>query len=225
MFRDQDFASIPIEKTVEFARHFGRPILHPHSGSPEGHPEIHVIHRRAGNTAAEEYFATYTNSLAWHTDHSFEVQPPGVSFLWALEVPDAGGDTVFVDMEKAYERLSPAFQERLKGLHAVHTGRNQAARATATDGYTRREPIDTAHPLVRTHPATGKKALYFNPSNTKQVVGFKKEEGDYLLKFLTEHLTLGHDMQCRVKWANGTVLVFDVSGRSFGFVMNEASNN
>ncbi|KAI5459589.1 taurine dioxygenase [Mariannaea sp. PMI_226] len=209
VFRDQDFASIPIAQAVEFGRHFGRLILHPHSGSPAGHPEVHIILRRAGNNVAREFFENYTNSLAWHTDHSFEVQPPGMAFLYALEVPKAGGDTVFVDMEQAYERLSPAFQERLKGLSAVHTGRDQAARAAATGGYTRRAPIETAHPIVRTHPATGKKSLYFNPSNTKKVVGFKKEESDFLLKFLSDHITLGQDMQCRVRWENGTVLVFD----------------
>lgn len=149
--------------------------------------------------------------MAWHTDHSYEVQPPGVAFLYALEVPQAGGDTVFVDMETAFERLSPAFREMLSNLSVVHTARKQTARALATGGHIRRAAIDTAHPLVRTHPATGKKALYFNPSNAESVVGFKKEESDFLLKFLSDHIMLGHDMQCRVKWANGTVVVWDVS--------------
>ncbi|KAM3538909.1 hypothetical protein ARSEF1564_008177 [Beauveria bassiana] len=81
--------------------------------------------------------------MAWHSDNSFDVQPPGVTFLYALEVPPEGGDTVFVDMEKAYERLSPPFQNMLQGLTAVHTSRDQAARALAGGGYVRREPVDT----------------------------------------------------------------------------------
>ncbi|KAL2065862.1 hypothetical protein VTL71DRAFT_3532 [Oculimacula yallundae] len=209
VFRDQDFASLPTQETIEYCRYFGRLFFHPHAGFPPGAPEITVVHRPAGNTMAAEFFDLHTNSLAWHSDNTYEVQPPGVTFLYALEVPDAGGDTVFTDMEKAYERLSPAFQERLKGLEAVHTARDQTARAIAGGSYVRREPIDTAHPLVRTHPATGKKALFVNPQFTRQIIGFKKEESDMLLNFLYNHVKLGHDMQCRVKWTNGTVIVWD----------------
>lgn len=211
IFRDQGFASLPIGQAVDFCRYFGRLFLHPHSGAPQGYPEIHLVHRRAGNTIAPDYFQSHTHSMAWHSDNTYEVQPPGITFLYSLEVPDAGGDTVFVDTEKAYQRLSPAFQERLRGLEAIHTARDQTARALANDGYVRREPIDTVHPIVRTHPATGKKALFVNPQFTRQVVGFKKEESDYLLKFLYDHMTSSHDLQCRVKWENGTVVVFDVS--------------
>lgn len=210
VFRDQDFASLPVGETVDFCRYFGRLFLHPHSGAPMNHPEIHLVHRRAGNTIAPDFFQFHTHSMAWHSDNTYEVQPPGITFLYALEVPDEGGDTVFVDTEMAYKRLSPAFQERLKGLQAMHTARDQTARARENDGYVRREPIDTVHPIVRTHPTTGKKALFVNPQFTRQVVGFKKEESDYLLKFLYDHMTSGHDMQCRVKWENRSVVVFDV---------------
>ena len=210
VFRDQNFASLPIGQAVDMCRYFGRLFLHPHGGNPKGHPEIHLLHRRAGNTIASDFFQFHTHSMAWHSDNTYEVQPPGTTFIYALEVPDEGGDTVYVDTEKAYERLSPAFQERLKGLQAMHTARDQTARALANNGYVRREPIDTVHPIVRTHPATGKKALFVNPQFTRQVVGFKKEESDYLLKFLYDHMTSSHDLQCRVKWENGSVVVFDV---------------
>ncbi|GIZ42870.1 hypothetical protein CKM354_000612000 [Cercospora kikuchii] len=209
VFRDQDFASLPIGQSVDFCRYFGRLFLHPHSGAPKGHPEIHIVHRRAGNTIAADYFQSHTHSMAWHSDNTYEVQPPGITFLYALEVPDDGGDTIFTDTEKAYERLSPAFQERLRGLQAMHTARDQAARAQANDGYVRREPIDTLHPVVRTHPATGKKSLFVNPQFTRQIVDFKKEESDIILKFLYDHMTSSHDLQCRVKWRTGDVVVFD----------------
>lgn len=149
--------------------------------------------------------------MAWHSDNSFDVQPPGISFLYALEVPAEGGDTVFADMETAYERLSPGFQKTLDALEAVHTSRDQTARAVAGGGYVRREPIDTVHPIVRTNLVTGKKALFVNPLYTRQIVGFKKEESDHLLKFLYNHITMSHDLQCRVRWENRTVVVFDVS--------------
>lgn len=211
MFHNQDFAGLPIGDAVDFCRYFGRLFLHSHSGAPKGHPEIHIVHSRAGNTLSPEFFSLHTHSMAWHSDNSFDVQPPGVTFLYALEVPAEGGDTVFADMEKAYERLSPAFQKMLEGLTAVHTSRDQAARALAGGGYVRREPVDTVHPIIRTNPLTGKRALFVNPQYTRQVVGFKKEESDNLLQFLYNHVAMSHDLQCRVRWENKTVIVFDVS--------------
>ncbi|TWU70758.1 hypothetical protein ED733_001625 [Metarhizium rileyi] len=209
VFREQDFASLPIKEAVDYCRYFGRLFLHSHSGAPKGHPEIHIVHSRAGNTIAPEFFEFHTHSMTWHSDNSFDIQPPGITFLYALEVPAEGGDTVFADAEKAYERLSSSFQKTLEGLEAIHTSRDQSARAVAGGGYVRREPIDTTHPIVRTNPLTGKKSLFVNPSYTRQVVGFKKEESDYLLKFLYNHITLSQDLQCRVRWENGTVVVFD----------------
>ena len=98
-----------------------------------------------------------------HTDVSFEMQPPGTTFLYLLDGPVAGGDTLFANCAEAYRRLSPAFQERLHGLKAVHSGHEQAVAARARDSIVRREPVSNVHPIVRTHPATGEKALYINP--------------------------------------------------------------
>lgn len=140
---------------------------------------------------------------------TYENQPPGTTFLYALDVPKAGGDTLFVNQVKAYERLSPAFRERLAGLKAVHSGFEQAASAKAKGSIYRREPVSSIHPLVRTHPATGEKALYVNQQFTRYIIGYKQEESDYLLKFLYDHIALSQDLQCRVKWAPGTVVVWD----------------
>ena len=112
-------------------------------------------------------------------------------------------------MAEAYNRLSPEFQKRLHGLKAVHSGHEQAAAAKARNSIVRREPISNVHPVVRTHPATGEKALYVNPQFTRRIVGFKKEESDYLLKFLYDHIALGADFQARMKWEKGTVIVWD----------------
>jgi len=124
-------------------------------------------------------------------------------------VPRSGGDTLFLNQVKAYERLSPAFRERLAGLKAVHSGIEQAESALKRGGVVRRDPISSIHPLVRTHPATGEKALYINPQFTRYIVGFKKEESDYLLKFLYDHMAFSQDVQCRVRWAPKTVVVWD----------------
>ncbi|KAG6234218.1 hypothetical protein E4U25_006073 [Claviceps purpurea] len=209
VFHNQDFPKLPIGQIVDYCRYFGRLFLHSHSGFPKGHPEIHIVHSRAGNTLSPEFFAMHTHSMAWHSDNSFDVQPPGVTFLYALEVPPEGGDTIFTDTECAYDRLSPAFRNLLDGLHAVHTSRDQAARAVAGGGYVRREPVDTTHPVVRTNPRTGRKALFVNPQYTRRIVGLKTEESDMLLRFLFDHIANSQDLQCRVRWGNGTVVVFD----------------
>ena len=90
-FRGQDFADLPIEKALEFGAYFGRHHIHPTSGSPEGFPEIHLVHRGAGDRSAEEFFASRTSSVAWHSDVSYEQQPPGTTFLYILDKPETGG--------------------------------------------------------------------------------------------------------------------------------------
>ena len=112
-------------------------------------------------------------------------------------------------MAAAYRRLSPEFQKRLHGLKAVHSGHEQVQAAVARGSVYRREPISTIHPVVRTHPATGEKALYVNPQFTRRIVGFKKEESEYLLKFLFDHIALSADIQVRMKWEDRTVVVWD----------------
>ncbi|KAL1990179.1 hypothetical protein VTN49DRAFT_6018 [Thermomyces lanuginosus] len=209
VFRNQDFANLPIEKALEFGGYFGRHHIHPTSGAPKGFPEIHLVHRSADDKFADEFLEEHTNSVTWHSDVSYERQPPGTTFLYLLDGPTAGGDTLFLNQVKAYERLSPEFRKRLHGLKAVHSGFEQAASSLARGGVVRRDPVQHEHPLVRTHPVTGEKALYVNPQFTRYIVGLKKEESDYLLKFLFDHMALSQDIQARVKWAPGTVVVWD----------------
>ncbi|CAK7273522.1 hypothetical protein SEPCBS119000_005699 [Sporothrix epigloea] len=208
-FRAQDFADLPIQDALDFGAYFGRHHIHPTSGAPEGYPEIHLVHRAAGDTTAEKFFATRTNSVAWHSDVSYELQPPGTTFLYILDKPETGGDTLFTDAVEAYNRLSPALQQRLHGLQATHSGIEQVNSSVARGSIKRRDPVYNVHPLVRTHPGTGQKALYVNPQFTREIVGFKKEESDALLNFLYSHLALGADFQARVKWEEGTVVVWD----------------
>lgn len=162
-FRAQDFADLSIPDALKYGSYFGRHHIHPTSGAPEGFPEVHLVHRGANDKGAEEFFKTRTSSVAWHSDVSYEAQPPGTTFLYILNKPDVGGDTLFVDSVQAYKRLSPLFQERLHGLKATHSGIEQVNAAAARASIKRREPVVNSHPIVRTHPATGEKALYVNP--------------------------------------------------------------
>lgn len=162
-FRGQDFADLPIKDALEWGGYFGRHHVHPTSGSPEGHPEVHLVHRSAGDRSAEAFFETRTSSVAWHSDVSYEAQPPGTTFLYILDKPETGGDTLFVDAVEAYNRLSPLFQERLHGLQAVHSGIEQVNAAKSRGSIVRREPVYNVHPIVRTHPVTGEKGIYVNP--------------------------------------------------------------
>lgn len=105
----------------------------------------------------------------WTIDVTYEKQPPGTTFLYSLDIPvdeydlHSGGDTAFADMVEAYERLSEPFKKILHGLKATHSAHEQANASRLRGGIVRREPIISEHPIVRTHPATGKKALFVNP--------------------------------------------------------------
>ncbi|KAJ5235164.1 uncharacterized protein N7469_004332 [Penicillium citrinum] len=208
-FRDQDFADLPIHEALEFGGYFGRHHIHPTSGSPEGFPEIHLVHRNNNAWELDEYLAGKNSSVSWHSDVTYEQQPPGTTFLYILDSPEVGGDTVFVNQVEAYNRLSPAVKERLHGLKAVHSGFEQAEFSLKRGSVVRREPVQNVHPIVRTHPVTGEKALFVNAGFTRSIVGLKKEESDALLGFLLNHVGRGIDYQARIRWAPKTVVVWD----------------
>ncbi|ETS85973.1 hypothetical protein PFICI_03998 [Pestalotiopsis fici W106-1] len=190
VFREQQFADLPISDVLDFGAYYGRYHVHPTSGSPKGYPQIHLVH-------------------LWHSDVTYERQPPGITFLYVLEKPESGGDTLFANCFEAYERLSPAFQHRLHGLTAIHSGAEQIKASIAKGSVTRRAPVVTEHPIVRTHPTTGEKAIFVNPQFTRNIVGMKQEESEALLKFLYNHVSYGADFQVRVRWEPGTVVVWD----------------
>jgi alpha-ketoglutarate-dependent taurine dioxygenase len=161
-FRDQDFADLPIQEALDFGSYFGRHHIHPTSGAPEGYPEIHLVHRNGSKGELDTFFRNRNSSVGWHSDVTYEKQPPGTTFLYIFNTPEVGGDTAFVNQVEAYNRLSPLLKERLHGLKAVHSGFEQADFSKKRGGVVRREPVSSEHPIVRTHPATGEKALFIN---------------------------------------------------------------
>jgi alpha-ketoglutarate-dependent taurine dioxygenase len=164
-FRDQDFADLPLQEALDFGGYFGRHHIHPTSGSPEGHPELHIVHRYGtpGTSEFDSFLAGRNSSVSFHSDVTYEAQPPGTTFLYIFNSPDDGaGDTVFTNQVEAYNRLSEPLKERLHGLKAVHSGFEQAQFSRDKEGVVRREPVKNEHPIVRTHPATGEKALFVN---------------------------------------------------------------
>lgn len=131
----------------------------------------------------------YDNSITstvWHSDVSYELQPPGLTTFFLLSQPRTGGDTLFTSQVSTLNKLSPTFVTFLKTLKAVHSGVEQAeySRKGKRGGVVRREPVENTHPVVRKHPVTGEEALYINKQFTKRIVGLKKEEsGEFRIRF------------------------------------------
>ncbi|KDQ11595.1 hypothetical protein BOTBODRAFT_35260 [Botryobasidium botryosum FD-172 SS1] len=211
VFRDQpDFLELGAEGWREWGRYFGRLHIHPTSGHPAGIPEMHLVYKDADNTFNFE-LQDHVTSTSWHSDVSYELQPPGLTTFFLLSTPATGGDTLFVSQIATLKHLSAPFVEFLRTLKAVHSGVPQAeySRAGRRGGTVRREPVENVHPVVRRHPVTGEEALYVNAQFTKKIVGLKREESDTILKFLYDHVAKNADSQLRVKWSPNTVVLWD----------------
>lgn len=148
IFRSQDFRDLPIPSVIEFCKYFGPLYIFEKGPYLPDCPEIHIAHNSDDDTRLRDSHSLRTTSMSWHIDGSADSQPPGLVFLYMLECPDLGGDTVFTNTAEAYKKLSPSFAERLHGLKAEHKLRTGFA---------------SIHPVVRTHPVTGEKCLFVNP--------------------------------------------------------------
>ena len=209
IFREQDIASYGPQFIVDFGNYFGPLHKHPTSGTPDGFPEIHVTFRGLLELELHQTFATRTNNIQWHSDVSYELQPPHYTFFSVLQGPESGGDTLFADTVEAYKRLSPAMQSMLEGLHILHTSEDQANSNKQAGGVLRRDPVSTIHPLVRQHPVTKEKYLFLNREFGRKIVELKGEESDSLLGFLNNLVENSHDLQLRASWEPNTVVMWD----------------
>ncbi|PFH50768.1 hypothetical protein AMATHDRAFT_75349 [Amanita thiersii Skay4041] len=211
VFHDQqDFFDRGPDFYREWGSYFGRLHIHPTSGHPKGYPDVHLVYRDAKTTYNYERDETITTTL-WHSDISYELQPPGLTTFFLLALPETGGDTLFASQVMTLKRLSPPVVAFLRTLKALHSGIEQAnfSRSGKRGATVRREPVEHVHPVVRRHPVTGEEALYVNRQFTRHIVGLKREESDAILKFLFDHIDKSADNQVRVKWAPNTVVLWD----------------
>jgi taurine dioxygenase len=198
-FRNQKLGH---ESHKEFGRRFGELHVHPAIPGPEGHPEILPIHT--------DEKSTYIAGERWHSDVSCEGEPPMGSILYLHTVPEYGGDTLFSNMYAAYDALSDRMKDYLDGLTARHDGEPQY-RARYKD----RVADDSGmvypwadHPVVRTHPETGRKCLFVNPIFTTRINELPRLESDAVLKMLHE-LCAMPDFQVRFRWQPHSVAFWD----------------
>jgi sulfonate dioxygenase len=212
-FRDQDFIDEdPQWQVWNWGQFFGRPHIHPVSGHPAGIPEFHLVYRAPKKDGEANYYDAFTttlNGVRWHSDVTYEKQPPGLTALFLYDSPPSGGDTGYADQREAYRRLSPSFAAYLETLEVLHSGVAQAELGKANNAPPRREPVENIHPLVRRHPVTGEKALYVNRQFSRRIIGLKEEESDAILNLLYDHIERGSDFQIRVNWKPRTVVLWD----------------
>ncbi|KAH8778932.1 hypothetical protein BGZ57DRAFT_1015910 [Hyaloscypha finlandica] len=209
VFRGQDFKDIGVEKQKVFGSYFGRLHVHPVGAHVEGAIEFHNIYLGSDNLYRAQRRSSKLTTTGYHSDVSYEHQPPGITILTLLSLPSTGGDTGWVSQVAAYERLSDPIKKLLEGLRAEHSGFPQAESARRDGKFVRREPVKSEHPIVRVHPGTGQKALFINPGFTKRIIGLKDEESDALLQLLFKHISQSQDIQVRVKWDDTTVSLWD----------------
>src|SRR5262245_55885233 len=201
-FRDQE---VTRDQHKAFGRRFGALHVHPFLQplKDEGHPEFVVLESDAKHPFVAE---------AWHSDVTFQTEPPLGSMLRCVAAPEFGGDTMWASMYAAYEALSDTMQRLLSSLIAIHdTSRTFSRDTYRTEhiGGKRAEQVVAAeHPVVRTHPETGQKALFVNSAFTHSIKGMKSAESDAVLDFLYRHIE-SPDFTCRFRWRKNSMAMWD----------------
>jgi taurine dioxygenase len=195
-FREQD---ITPEQHIAFARQFGELEIHPKTPADQPNPEI--LHLRSSQMATQ-------GADLWHSDVTWRETPSLGSVLRGRIIPEVGGDTLFADMVAAYEGLSPAMKDWVCTLTAVHDGGGFATMAgrPASEFHALYPPQE--HPVVRTHPETGERALYVNVAFTKQIAGLSRKESDWLLDHLYGQAAIP-EYQCRFRWRKNSIAFWD----------------
>ena len=206
--RDQQ---LTLAHQIAFGRLFGELDVHPIVNAMDGHPEVVRAWKPAGESAS---FGT-----GWHSDNSFFECPSLGTVLYGVVIPPYGGDTLFASMGRAYERLSDTMKSWLDEMTAVHSASvAYDPKTTGKDKYDGKAAItyrlsetiyeEVEHPVVRTHPETGRKSLFVNQMFTQRIVGLETAESEALLAFLYAHCTK-LDFTCRFRWQPGSVAIWD----------------
>lgn len=197
-FRNQ---KISFEQHKAFGRLFGDLEIHPYAPSQEGHPEVLPIHADANSKqiAGER----------WHSDVSCDPEPPMGSILHIHTLPATGGDTLFSSMYAAYDALSDKMKTYLDGLVAIHDGGPGYRRRASIEGKDdlRNFPL-AEHPVIRTHPMTGRKLIFVNPVFTTGIPDLPTAEGTTVLEFLFDHCNQPQ-FQARFRWQENSIAFWD----------------
>lgn len=213
-FRDQD---MKLSDQERFTLRFGKFGTDAYTPGVEGHPDVQKVVKEA-DVKTKHIFGG-----GWHTDSPFLEQPPSISLLFGADVPPYGGDTIWASTVLAYRTLSPTMQEMLAPLKVHMSARDVlelmygavgpggdpnklGSMDLKFDAESMRK--GSLHPLVRTHPVTGTKALYVDSSYSIGIDGLTDREAKPLLDFLADHITQ-HAFTCRLRWAKNTFAVWD----------------
>ena len=213
-FRNQD---ITPDEQVAFAHRFGDIHYHPFMKGLDDHPEVLEIVKTESDTHA---FGS-----VWHSDQMFNPSPAKATILYAKETPSAGGDTMFANMYMAYDTLSEAMKEAIANVKTWNVGDRMKHTSGGKSGAPRSErytgnpqmlaklkdpgnvETEAVHPLVRTHPETGKKALFIG-NHTQSFDGFGDKEAEPILEFLRQH-SVQPELTCRFRWEPGSMAIWD----------------
>ena len=197
-FRDQDGS---VAEHVAFGRRFGKLEIHPFTPNREDFPEVVIIHHDEKSKYGQNN---------WHSDVTWRQEPSLGSILRGKIIPDVGGDTLFADMYAAYEGLSDKTKERIANATAEHSfvfafgrGMDAERKAAMLEKYP-----PAHHPVVRTHPETGRKALYVNSAFVTHILEMEKQESDALLYELYMQARTP-EYQCRFRWRTNSVAFWD----------------
>lgn len=204
-FRDQDLTP---DQHLGFAQRWGEINVNRFFKAVDGYPLIAEVRKESGqkeNIGGD-----------WHSDHSYDLAPAMGSILYAREVPELGGDTLFASMYSAYESLSKGLEKTLENLKAVHSSRHVFGAERHCEDTNLRDRFehpelatqDAVHPVVLRHPDTGRKALYVNPIFTVRFDGWTEEESKPLLAYLYQHAARP-EFTCRFRWQKGSLAFWD----------------
>jgi taurine dioxygenase len=207
VFRDQDMTP---DRLVRFARNWGEIHRHPFMAAMPDNPDVLEIVKKAGDTR--------NFGGDWHTDQMFAPQPALGTMLWAKQVPDAGGDTLFSNQYLAYESLSDGMKRLIEPIRGICVGDKKkggvpriAHNAATLSMKTVEPPADlqttSAHPLVRTHPETGRRSLYIG-GHVHWLEDMTEEESAPLIGYLYQH-SVRPEFTCRVRWEKGSLAFWD----------------
>jgi taurine dioxygenase len=190
---------------LAFAVSIGRPVEYPFINGIEGFPEVIEVLKR------EDERVNFGG--VWHSDTAYLDEPPMASMLLAREVPPFGGDTLFANMYLAFEALSPAMQDLLGGLRAVNSSAKADVSKTRedrmrSDGRRDVHDYEAVHPVVRTHPETGRRSLYVNVAHTTRFEGMTEDESAPLLDYLFRH-QVRPEFTCRFQWDVASLALWD----------------